>query len=76
MLFRSYPNLRVYDWASEALPHPEWFLQDDANHNNGTGSSAKARGISRALAVAYPKGGDPIGVSTVYADKPKAAAAK
>lgn len=73
---KRYPNLRVYDWASEALPHPEWFLQDDANHNNGTGSSAKARGISRALAVAYPKGGDPLDVSTVYADKPKAAAAK
>ena len=53
---KRYPNLRVYDWAAEALPHPDWFLQDDANHNNGPGSTAKAEGISKALVAAFPQG--------------------
>lgn len=54
-----YPNLRIYDWASEALPHPEWFMQNDANHNNALGSRMKAVSIAHALAIACPKGSEP-----------------
>ena len=53
---RRHPSLRLYDWAAEAQPHPEWFLPDDANHTNGRGSQAKAKGVARALAVAFPSG--------------------
>ncbi|WP_336638692.1 acyltransferase family protein [Micrococcus luteus] len=55
-----YPNLRVYDWASDAAPHPDWFLEDDANHNNAEGSAAKAEHMAKALVAAFPKGEDPV----------------
>ena len=54
-----HPNLRVYDWAADATPHPEWFLEDDANHNNALGSEEKARHMAKALVAAFPKGEEP-----------------
>lgn len=53
---KKYPNLWVYDWSAEATPHPEWFLPDDANHNNEAGSVAKAQGMAKALVAAFPQG--------------------
>ena len=53
---KTYPNLWVYDWSREASAHPEWFLTDDANHNNTAGSIAKAQGMAKALVAAFPAG--------------------
>ncbi len=50
-----YDNLRIYDWAADATPHPEWFLEQDANHNNAEGSEAKAEHMAKALVAAFPK---------------------
>jgi len=53
---KKYPNLWVYDWSTEASSHPEWFLENDANHNNTEGSIAKAQGMANALVAAFPEG--------------------
>ena len=55
-----YDNLRIYDWSADATPHPEWFLEDDANHNNAEGSAAKAEHMAKALVAAFPKDEDPV----------------
>ncbi len=55
-----YENLRIYDWAADATPHPDWFLEQDANHNNAVGSEAKAEHMAKALVAAFPKGEEPV----------------
>ena len=55
-----YDNLRIYDWSADATPHPEWFLENDANHNNAEGSAAKAEHMAKALVAAFPKDEDPV----------------
>lgn len=49
----SYPNLRVYDWASVAPP--VWFISDGI-HYTSAGYAERARLIANALAEAFPSG--------------------
>jgi lysophospholipase L1-like esterase len=49
-----YPNVRVYDWASEAKD--EWFGEDGI-HPNATGFRERAERIAKALAIAFPEAG-------------------
>ncbi len=49
-----YPNMRVYDWASEV--QDEWYLPDGI-HPNDPGAKARAAGFAHALAIAFPKDG-------------------
>jgi hypothetical protein len=51
-----YPNMRVYDWASEVKD--AWFLSDGI-HPNTAGCKAKAAGFASALATAFPSGRPP-----------------
>ncbi|HYJ68746.1 MAG TPA: acyltransferase family protein [Nocardioidaceae bacterium] len=51
-----YPNLRVYDWASEV--HDGWYISDGI-HFTTPGYAERSRRIVRALAVAYPFEGSP-----------------
>jgi lysophospholipase L1-like esterase len=53
---QKYPNMRVYDWASDAKS--KWF-SDDGVHFTAEGNAARARLIADALRVAFPSGADP-----------------
>ena len=50
----SYPNMRVYDWASAAKD--SWFISDGI-HFTSAGYAARARLIASALARAFPARG-------------------
>lgn len=50
---RSYPNMRVFDWASVA--QPGWFISDGI-HYTSAGYAERARLIANALAEAFPRG--------------------
>ncbi len=62
---KRYPNMRVYDWASEV--RDAWFLPD-AIHPNEVGSRERAARVARALAVAFPHGGPPSAECVVKLD--------
>jgi peptidoglycan/LPS O-acetylase OafA/YrhL len=47
-----YPNMRVFDWASEV--QDDWYLADEI-HPNDPGSKQRAARMAKALAVAFPK---------------------
>ena len=49
----SYPDMRVYDWASAA--EPRWFIPDGI-HYTSAGYAERARLIASALAEAFPAG--------------------
>ncbi|NHN56466.1 acyltransferase [Calidifontibacter sp. DB0510] len=49
-----YPNMRVYDWASEV--QDQWFI-DDNIHFNTPGYRERSRRIAHALAVGVPARG-------------------
>ena len=49
-----YPNMRVYDWASDVKE--EWFI-DDGIHFTSPGYAARAELIAQALAHAFPARG-------------------
>jgi peptidoglycan/LPS O-acetylase OafA/YrhL len=49
-----YPNMRIYDWASDVKD--VWFI-DDGIHFTTPGYRARARLIADALAEAFPTGG-------------------
>jgi peptidoglycan/LPS O-acetylase OafA/YrhL len=49
-----YPNMRVYDWASDVKD--AWFIEDGI-HFTTPGYRARARLIADALAAAFPSGG-------------------
>jgi hypothetical protein len=51
----SYPNMRVYNWASVA--QPQWFISDGI-HYSTPGSAQRAHLIARALADAFPRAGE------------------
>ncbi len=51
-----YPNLWVYDWASEV--HDGWYIPDGI-HFTTPGYVERAQRTARALAVAYPSEGEP-----------------
>lgn len=51
---RSYPNMRVFDWAS--LARDSWFIPDGI-HYSTPGYAARSRLIARALARAFPAAG-------------------
>jgi peptidoglycan/LPS O-acetylase OafA/YrhL len=46
-----YPNMRIYDWASVAVP--QWFISDEI-HYTSPGYAARAELIADALAAAFP----------------------
>ena len=48
---RTYPNLRIYDWASDA--RDSWYISDGI-HFTSAGYRARAHLIARALATAFP----------------------
>jgi peptidoglycan/LPS O-acetylase OafA/YrhL len=50
----SYPNMRVYDWASVA--RPKWFISDGI-HYTSLGYKYRSRYIAKALARAFPAPG-------------------
>ena len=55
-----YPNMRVYDWASEVKD--SWFI-DDGIHFTTKGYRERGKRTARALATAFPKdGGLPAGL--------------
>lgn len=49
----TYPNLRVFDWASVA--NPGWYISDGI-HYTSAGYAARARAIAEALARAFHHG--------------------
>ncbi|HXR61163.1 MAG TPA: acyltransferase family protein, partial [Solirubrobacterales bacterium] len=56
----SYPNMRVYDWASDVKD--DWFIPDGI-HFTSPGYAARAQLIALALAHAFPEGGETEGGS-------------
>lgn len=56
----SYPNMRVYDWASDVKD--EWFIEDGI-HFTSPGYAARAQLIANALAHAFPEKGETEGGS-------------
>ena len=50
-----YPNLVVYDWASDV--HQEWFLPGDNVHYQTEGNEKRAEYFSKALTLAFPADG-------------------
>jgi peptidoglycan/LPS O-acetylase OafA/YrhL len=50
----SYPNLRVFDWAS--IAQPSWFISDGI-HYTSAGYATRAQQIAYALAYAFPAKG-------------------
>jgi lysophospholipase L1-like esterase len=50
---RSYPNMRVFDWASVA--QPGWFISDGI-HYTSAGYAERAKLIANALVQAFPRG--------------------
>ena len=55
---RKYPNMRVYDWASQV--RDSWYISDGI-HFTSQGYRERAHRIAQALAVADPAGGTPPG---------------
>jgi hypothetical protein len=53
-----YPNMRIYDWASEVKMR--WFLNDGIRYTTA-GYAARARRIAKALARAFPASGHSTG---------------
>ena len=53
---RRYPNMRVYDWASDVKD--AWFIEDGI-HFTSPGYGARAQLIAQALAHAFPAGKEP-----------------
>ena len=53
-VLRTYPNMRIFDWA--ALARPGWFLPDGI-HYNPLGCRMRAHAIAQALARAFPMNG-------------------
>jgi peptidoglycan/LPS O-acetylase OafA/YrhL len=51
----SYPNMRVYDWASDVKD--DWFIEDGI-HFTSPGYAARAQLIALALAHAFPEKGE------------------
>jgi peptidoglycan/LPS O-acetylase OafA/YrhL len=56
----SYPDMRVYDWASEVKEG--WFIEDGI-HFTSPGYAARAQLIAQALAHAFPEKGETEGGS-------------
>jgi len=52
---RKYPNMRVYDWASDVKD--AWFI-DDGIHFTSPGYAARSELIAHALAHAFPASGE------------------
>ena len=51
----SYPEMRIYDWASDV--EDDWFVEDGI-HFTTPGYAARGRLIADAVAEAYPKSGE------------------
>lgn len=50
-----YPDLRVYDWASEV--QPDWYTHTDNIHYTTPGYRQRSHRIARATAIAFPSSG-------------------
>lgn len=57
---KDYPNVAVWDWASEVEKHPEWFIPGDGTHYLPEGNAERAKRFAGALANAFPEGQDGI----------------
>ncbi|WP_414120989.1 acyltransferase family protein [Corynebacterium nuruki] len=55
---KDYPDVVVWDWASEVSDHMDWFLDGDDVHYNAEGNAARGRLFAAALANAFPADGD------------------
>jgi peptidoglycan/LPS O-acetylase OafA/YrhL len=63
----SYPNMRVFDWAS--LAQAKWFIADGI-HYTSPGYAARAHLVANALAQAFPASGGPAPLSCVVRPQP------
>lgn len=50
---KSYPQMKIYDWANEV--DPSWYIAGDAVHFNATGNAERSRRFAAALATAFPQ---------------------
>ncbi|GAB3080498.1 acyltransferase family protein [Corynebacterium aquatimens] len=55
---KDYPNLVIFDWASEARAHLDWYLEGDEVHYNAIGNDQRGIRFAAALAKAFPRGVD------------------
>ena len=62
-----YPNLIVYDWASDV--RPEWFLPGDDVHYQTEGNEKRAEYFAKALTLAFPTDGSAPDDQIVTVDK-------
>lgn len=62
-----YPNLVVYDWASDV--RPEWFLPGDDVHYQTEGNEKRAEYFAKALTLAFPTDGSAPDDQIVTVDK-------
>lgn len=76
---QNYPNLRIYDWNKQVrnwtVAQKQSFFQNDGVHYSADGYAVRAKGISMALAMAFPEGGEPLKnkwilLPNIPADKP------
>jgi peptidoglycan/LPS O-acetylase OafA/YrhL/lysophospholipase L1-like esterase len=65
----SYPNMRIFDWASVAQPEPGWFISDGI-HYTSAGYAVRGQQIAYALAAAFPAKGHSSGCVVNLAELP------
>lgn len=53
---KDYPNVVIWDWASEVEKHPDWFIPGDGTHYVAEGNAERAKRFASALAQAFPAG--------------------
>lgn len=54
---KEYPNVAIWDWASEVSEHSDWFIPGDGTHYLPEGNAERAKRFASALANAFPEGG-------------------
>jgi hypothetical protein len=62
-----YPNMRIFDWAR--VDQPAWHISDGI-HYTSAGYGIRAADIARALARAFPRGGDSRSCLISYKGRP------
>lgn len=54
---KEYPNVAIWDWASEVSEHNDWFIPGDGTHFLPKGNAERAKRFASALAHAFPEEG-------------------
>ncbi|MGK8361834.1 acyltransferase family protein [Corynebacterium amycolatum] len=54
---KEYPNVAIWDWASEISEHNDWFIPGDGTHFLPKGNAERAKRFASALAHAFPEDG-------------------